>query len=325
VAGRLGHADDPGVEDDGYWAVGLDLPDRIEGFFDSNGVRLHYIDWRGSGRNLILLGGLGGTARLYGSLAPRLTDHFRVASFTRRAHGRSDRPSSGYDIDTLVEDIRRFFAFLGVEIAVLAGHSWAGIEIPVFASKYPQMVEAAVYFDALHVMLEPALDLSNDPALAALQTQPTDDDLASRESYLAFVKRSRPDLASIWCDAIEADRVEYLRMFARHGPAVSIVSKMDEGLGAAKTPDYGAVLAPSLAFVLGGKTHPFVAHGASDDFRAAADAFYVQNFVPRIQRRTQLFRDAVPNARIVELGTSNHTMFVAKEDETVAGIRDFLR
>jgi hypothetical protein len=37
-----------------------------------------------------------------------------------------------------------------------------------------------------------------------------------------------------------------------------------------------------------------------------------------------LFRAAAQGARIIELDTSNHTMFVAKEDETVEAILEFL-
>lgn len=60
-----------------------------ERFFDSGGVRLHYIDWGGDGRPLVLLAGLGGSAHIYGGLAPRLASRFRVAGLTRRGHGRS--------------------------------------------------------------------------------------------------------------------------------------------------------------------------------------------------------------------------------------------
>ncbi|MEX2245725.1 MAG: alpha/beta hydrolase [Dehalococcoidia bacterium] len=295
-----------------------------EDFFDSDGVRLHYIDWGGSGPPLVLLGGLGGTARLYGGLAPRLGERFRVASFTRRGHGRSDRPGSGYDIDTLVEDIRRFFDFLGIERAALAGHSWAGQEIPLFATKYPERVDAVIYFDAVYVLLEPQLDPAADPALAALETEPRREDLVSREAYLGFIKRSRPDLASIWCDAVEADRIENIRAFVRHGPATSIVAQMEAGLGPHRDPAYADVKAPALALVPGGTTHPFVPPDAPEELRRAANAYYAANFVPRIQRRTERFRRAVPTARIIELDTSNHTLFVAKEHETVEAIFEFL-
>ncbi len=78
-----------------------------ENFFDSDGIRLHYIDYGGEGPPLVLLAGLGGTAQLFRGLAPRLAGRFRVTALTRRGHGRSERPETGYELDTLVEDIRR--------------------------------------------------------------------------------------------------------------------------------------------------------------------------------------------------------------------------
>ncbi len=300
------------------------MPMLTEGFFDSDGVSLHYIDWGGDGRNMVLLAGLGGTARLFGGLAPRLAERFRVAGFTRRGHGRSDRPETGYDIDTLVEDIRHFLDFMDIERATLAGHSWAGIEIPRFATKYPERVDATIYLDALHVWLEPMPDYSEDPVWTALETQPRPEDQVSRESYLAYIKRSRPDLASIWCDAVEADRIENIRALVRHGPATAIVTKMEEGLGAHRNPAYGDVKVPQLALVLGGTEHPFLPRDATKELTRAANAYYAARFVPRIKRRTELFRQTAPGATIIELDTSNHTIFVAKEDETVEAIFGFL-
>jgi pimeloyl-ACP methyl ester carboxylesterase len=295
-----------------------------EAFFDSDGVRLHYLDWGGSGRSIVLLAGLGGTAHIYRGLAPRLAQRFRVAGLTRRGHGRSDRPDNGYDIATLVDDIRRFMDALRIERATLAGHSWAGIEIPLFAVTYPERVAAVVYLDALHVLLEPEIDTANDPALRALEAQPGADDVASLDAYLSFVKRSRPDLAAIWCEAVESDRAEDARRLSRHGPAADIVSKMRDGLGPHRTPAYGAVRAAALALVPGGSTHPFLRPDESGELRDAANAYYRERYVPRARRRTALFREAVPSAVVVELDTSNHTVFVAKEDETLEAIFDFL-
>jgi pimeloyl-ACP methyl ester carboxylesterase len=295
-----------------------------EGFFDSDGVRLHYLDWGGSGRNLVLLPGLGGTAQIFRGIAPRLGDRFRVSSFTRRAHGRSDRPDSGYDIDALTDDIRRFIDFLGMERATLVGHSWAGIEIPYFATKYPERVDAVIYLDAVNVLLEPAPDLSADPVMSTLEKEPSAADMVSVDAYLGFIKRSRPDLASIWCEAVEADRRDYIAGLSRHGPATAIAAKMDAGLGRHREPAFGEVTAPALALVPGGTTHPFLPAGASDELRRAGNAHYVQHWLPRIEQRTELFRRAAPNARVVKLDTSNHTIFVAKETETLDAILGFL-
>ncbi|NIM62021.1 MAG: alpha/beta fold hydrolase, partial [Acidobacteria bacterium] len=74
---------------------------------DSDGTRLHYIDYGGAGQAIVLLAGLGGTAHIFRGLAPRLAGRFRVVALTRRGHGKSERPDRGYELDTLVEDIRR--------------------------------------------------------------------------------------------------------------------------------------------------------------------------------------------------------------------------
>jgi pimeloyl-ACP methyl ester carboxylesterase len=300
-------------------------------FFDSDGVRLHYIDWGGSGPPLVLLAGLGGTAHLYRGLAPRLAERFRVVGLTRRGHGQSDRPDFGYDIDTLVEDIRRFMDRLGLDRAVLGGHSWAGMEIPAFAARYRNRVAAAVYFDAVNVLLEPAPDAASDPVWAVLQTQPSAEDVASPDAYIAYLKRSRPDLASIWCGAIEADRLEDLpRVQVDYALPLGerrsyrVTQQMNDGLGSRRNPSYGDVKAPQLAFVPVGAVHPFLPSDASDELVRAANAYRAKHWLPWINRRTALFRQAAPDACIIELDTSNHTIFVAKENAVVETIFEFL-
>ena len=99
---------------------------------------------------------------------------------------------------------------------------------------------------------------------------------------------------------------------------------MFEGMGLHSHPAYGEVKVPTLAIVRGGSTNPFLPPDASEELRSAANTYYVEKFLPHVQRRTDLFREAAPHARIVELDTSNHTLFVAKEDETVEAIVDFL-
>src|SRR3954469_13706339 len=103
------------------------------GFITANGVRLHYLDWGGAGDTLLFLHGMGDTAHIYDALAPRFTNQFRVLGLTRRGHGESQMPESGYDTATLVEDVRQFLDALKIERLVLAGHSFAGDELTRFA------------------------------------------------------------------------------------------------------------------------------------------------------------------------------------------------
>ena len=287
-------------------------------------MNLHYIDWGGEGRNIVLLAGIGGTAQLYRGLAPLLSQQFRVAALTRRGHGRSDRPESGYDNDTAVDDVRRFFDFLEIERAILIGHSWGGLEMTCFGVLYPEGVEAIVYLDALNVLLEPVPDGDADPVWTVVETEPQPADVESVDAYMEYLRRARPDLASIWCEAIELDRRDSIVADVRHGPADGVYEQMRAGIGEHRNPQYERLRAPCLAIVPVGKQHPFVIPGLSGDKQRAIDAFYAEDFHPWVMRRTEQFRRALPDATVVEFDTSNHSVFVAKEAETAAAILGWL-
>ena len=81
-------------------------------FVNVNGIRLHYLDWGGKGPALIFLTGMGCSAYIFNKFAPRFTNKFRVLALTRRGQGDSDYPETGYDADTLTEDIRQFMDHL---------------------------------------------------------------------------------------------------------------------------------------------------------------------------------------------------------------------
>src|SRR6266481_7107231 len=110
------------------------------GFVTANGIRLYYLDWGGSGETILFLPGFNDTAHVYDDFAPRFTDRFHVIGLTRRGVGESDKPKSGYDTSTRVEDIREFLDALGVQTVILIGHSMAGDELTLFATRYPHRV-----------------------------------------------------------------------------------------------------------------------------------------------------------------------------------------
>src|SRR6185436_1661286 len=128
-------------------------PDRSPhktGFITVNHVKLHYLDWGGAGETFLFLHGMNGTAHFYDDFAPRFTNQFRVLGLTRRGHGESEMPQTGYDTTTLVEDVRQFLDAMKIQRVVLAGHSFAGDELTRFAVMDPDRVIKVIYFDSAY-------------------------------------------------------------------------------------------------------------------------------------------------------------------------------
>jgi len=136
-------------------ATWSDTSPHKSGFVTANGIRLHYLDWGGSGSALILIHGYGSNPHAYDDLAPAFTDHFRVVAYARRGHGRSDAKGP-YDTATLTEDLRGLMDGLGIAKAHLAGWSMGGNEITAMAGTHPERVDRIVYLDAAYDWADPA-------------------------------------------------------------------------------------------------------------------------------------------------------------------------
>ena len=171
--------------------------DFKSGFVNVNGIRLHYLDWGGAGETLIFLTGMGYSARLYGKFAPRFADKFRVLALTRRGQGESDYPESGYDVETLTDDILKFMDALHIDKAILAGHSMAGMELSHFAVTHPDRVSKLIYLDAAYDRRDIAAIIESDP-LKDVQPPYMKIVFSSIEEYGAYLKRIIPAFREIW-------------------------------------------------------------------------------------------------------------------------------
>jgi non-heme chloroperoxidase len=114
---------------------------------DTN-VKLEVLDWGGAGRPLVLLTGLGDTAHVYDTFAPKLSGSYHVYGITRRGFGASSVPASGYSADRLADDVMAVIDALKLDRPVLVGHSVAGEELSSIGSRYPQRVAGLIYLDA---------------------------------------------------------------------------------------------------------------------------------------------------------------------------------
>ena len=90
-----------------------------------------------------------------------------------------------------------------------------------------------------------------------------------------------------------------------------------------REPDYGRVVAPMLAIVPDGDFHQAVPREAGDELRQDANRFWRERILPWLRQRTETFRRAAPGARVVELDSPFHHIFIAEEDATLAAIKGF--
>jgi pimeloyl-ACP methyl ester carboxylesterase len=166
-----------------------------------NGVRLEVLDWGGAGPALLLLAGLSDTAHVFDDVAPDLATRYRVVAVTRRGHPGSSAPADGYSRMRLAEDIVRVMDAAGLRTPVAVGHSWAGEEMHVLASRFPTRIAGLVYVDA-------AFDRGDafeehEAAARALPgpPEPERSDLASFAALRAYLTRTYGPAAGNWPEA----------------------------------------------------------------------------------------------------------------------------
>lgn len=99
-------------------------------------TELYVKDW-GSGRPVVLIHGWPLNADSWEQQALALAeDGYRVISYDRRGFGRSGQPFSGYDYDTMADDLASVLDALDLRDATVAGFSMGGGEVARYVSRH---------------------------------------------------------------------------------------------------------------------------------------------------------------------------------------------
>ena len=114
-------------------------------FLDVDGVRLHYIE-RGQGEPLVLIHGNGTLIQDFtiNGLVDRLSERFRVIVFDRPGYGYSTRPRQLWTPRAHATLFEHALAQLGVEQAIVLGHSWGTMVAVSLALQAPDLVRSLV-------------------------------------------------------------------------------------------------------------------------------------------------------------------------------------
>ena len=287
------------------------------------GVHLEVLDWGGNGPPMVFLPGFGNTAHVYSAFAPRFTDAFRVMAITRLGFGVSSRPSSGYDVPSLVAMTQAVLDSLSLDAVTLVAHSFGGNELTYIAANHPDRINAAIYLDAaidfpsLYATPDWFTDWPEVPAMTAR-------DSSSVAAVQLYMRRTMGQV--IPCDEVLAT-FRFGPDGALHAarlPVDSTAGKLFQGLVPAA---FGALRTPVLA-IYGNpdsveQMFPFATDADSANSAAAKRAF--ERWRRALSDQRAAFQRAAPHARVEVLNGVPHYLFLAAPDEVERLMRDFLR
>ncbi len=128
---------------------------------NSCNIDIYYEDY-GSGKPVVLIHGWPLSSSSWEKQIPPLIEAgYRVIAYDRRGFGHSSKPASGYNYDTLAEDLNKIMTKLNLRDATLVGFSMGGGEVARYLSKYgSDRVSKAVFMSAIPPFL---LKTSDNP------------------------------------------------------------------------------------------------------------------------------------------------------------------
>jgi non-heme chloroperoxidase len=99
-------------------------------------TELFYVD-AGAGRPVVFVASAWFNSRMWELQIQHGVDQgFRCVAYDRRGHGRSDWPWTGYDYDTLADDLAGLIELLDLRDAVLVSHSAGAGEVVRYLSRH---------------------------------------------------------------------------------------------------------------------------------------------------------------------------------------------
>ncbi len=140
----------------------------------ANGIEIYY-ETHGQGQPLVLISGIGYTSWQWHQMIPLLAGHFQVITFDNRGVGQTDKPEGPYTAHMLAADTVGLLDALGIDKAIIMGHSMGGFIAQAMALEFPHKVEKLIlcstnFGGPHHVPVTPEAikvltDVSSDPVI----------------------------------------------------------------------------------------------------------------------------------------------------------------
>jgi pimeloyl-ACP methyl ester carboxylesterase len=277
----------------GHLAVGTENSTPIELYYEDQGV----------GQPVVLIHGYPLDGHSWErQTGPLLAAGHRVITYDRRGFGRSTKAGSGYDYDTFAADLNTLMETLDLRDVVLVGFSMGTGELARYVSRYGSERVAKLAFLA---SLEPFLPARDDNPEGV--PQKVFDGIAA---------------------AAKGDRYAWFTQF------FADFYNLDENLGSRISQD-----AVTGSWNVAVSSAPVAAHAVVsawlEDFRADVEAVRTSgkpalilhgtaDRILPIDATARRFRQALPDARYVEIDGAPHGLLWTHADEVNAALRSFL-
>jgi non-heme chloroperoxidase len=190
-----------------------------------------------NGRVVLMLHGYSDSWFSYSRILPLLPNDWRVIVPDQRGHGESDRPDGSYAPAVFAGDALRLMDRLGIENAVVVGHSMGSFIARSVAAQHPERVERLV-------LVGSAVTARNEATQDLLREVEALEDPVGEDFVRAFQ-------ASTICRPVPEDFFERIVAESLKVPARVWKAALSALLEADSTADLGRIRCPVL--ILGGE------------------------------------------------------------------------
>ena len=148
-------------------------------------IGVHVEDSGGTGRPIVLIHGWPLSKDSWSKQIPAFVEAgYRVVAYDRRGFGESDKPGSGYDYDTLTDDLEGLLSELELEDVTLIGFSMGGGEVARYVSKFGEgRLHSVVFASAVPPFMMKTTDNPQGPLTPEMAEQMTADLTGDREKF----------------------------------------------------------------------------------------------------------------------------------------------
>ena len=191
-------------------------------FVDTDAICLHYLEWDPQGScseeqeetapsrdeiPIVLLHGLSATADTWCLVAQDLCHEHLVIAFDLRGHGKSAKPTDGYDLATVAEDVIQGMAALGLGQVALVGHGWGARVALGMAAQHPALVSHLILVDCPHVEPRHWPGMTRDRFIRETDV---------KQMYVTrstFIETMHQEMHSFWSAEVEAVLLKTVQEF----------------------------------------------------------------------------------------------------------------